>query len=92
MQSPKKSLYLNGERWTIRRCRVPPNIYGDCDYDTRTIRVSNKLQGDDLLNTLLHELFHARWPDFSEETVREAADEFAAFLNWAGFRQPDDHE
>ena len=92
MQPRTKTIFVNGDRWTVRRCRVPATIHGDCDYNTRTIRVSSKLHGEDFLNVLLHEILHARFPDLSEECVSETADTLAAVTHFAGFRQPDDHE
>lgn len=86
------SVVINGQRWRVRRCRVPASIYGDCDYDTRTIRVSAKLHGEDFLNVLLHELLHARFPDLSEECVSETADTLAAVVTFADFRHADDSE
>jgi hypothetical protein len=91
MASARK-IYLHGERWTIRHCRVPKTIFGDCDYNTRTIRVSNKLHGEDFLNVLLHEWLHARFPDLSESAVSEVADEVSAMLHAYEFRQPDEQE
>lgn len=87
-----RAIYVNGARWTIRHCRVPKTIHGDCDYNTRTIRISNKLHGEDFLNVLVHEWIHARWPDFSESVVSESADELAAVIHAYRFRQPDEQE
>jgi len=81
---------INGHRWRVKRCRVPPSIDGDCDYETRTIRVSSKLHGEDFLNTLIHEYLHARFPDLSEECVSENGDTLAALITFADFRHVDD--
>lgn len=87
-----RRIWIAGERWTIKVCRVPVTIHGDCDYQTKTIRVSSKLHGEDRLNVILHELIHARWPDLSEEAVAEFADELAGVVYAHGFRHDDDDE
>lgn len=92
MDQRSKTIWINGERWTMRRCRVPASIHGDCDYNTRTIRVSSKLHGEDFLNVLLHEILHARFPDLSEECVSETADTLAAVTHFTGYRHSDDLE
>lgn len=92
MARKKTIVHIGGKRWKLLRCRVPSDRYGDCCHSTSTIRISNKLHGDELLNVLLHELIHARWPDVSEEAVVEFADELSGVLHAEGFRQPDDHE
>lgn len=92
MARRKCTIWIGGNRWKLRRCRVPPDRYGDCCHTTRTIRVSHKLAGEELLNVILHELIHARWPDLSEDAVLEFADELAGVVHAEGFRQSDDHE
>jgi hypothetical protein len=87
-----RRVWVGGARWTIRRCRVPADRYGDCCHETRTIRIDARLTGETLCNVILHELIHARWPDLSESAVEEFADELAGVLDREGFRQPDDHE
>jgi hypothetical protein len=92
MARKKCTIHIGGNRWKLRRCRVPSDRYGDCCHDSRTIRISQSLHGEELLNVLLHELIHARWPDLSEDAVLEFADELAGVVHAEGFRQPDDHE
>lgn len=82
-------IYLNGERWQLKFCRVPKTIYGDCDYGRRVIRISKELHGETKLDTMLHELIHARWPDLCETSVCEFASELAAILTREGFTDED---
>jgi hypothetical protein len=82
-------IYLNGERWQLNFCRVPKTIYGDCDYGRRVIRISKELHGETKLDTMLHELIHARWPDLCETSVCEFASELAAILTREGFTDED---
>lgn len=65
---------------------------GQCDYTQRTIRIDDRLHGVDLLDTLIHELIHARWPDLSEDAVAEFSETVSGVLDAEGFRQPDDHD
>lgn len=85
-----RQIFIAGERWRIVVCRVPRTIYGDCDYESKTIRVSRDLHGEDRLNVILHELIHARWPDLSEEAVEEFADELAGIVYAHGYRHDDE--
>ena len=39
----------------------------------------------DLLDTLIHEVIHARWPDLHEEAVEEVATTLAGILDAEGF-------
>ncbi len=79
------NIYLNGERWQISYCKVPTDVFGDCDYETKTVRVDKELVGEEKLNVIIHELLHARWADFSEPTVKNFADELASIIVNAGF-------
>lgn len=91
MPRSARSVYINGQRWKIRRARLRGKC-GDCDYGTRTIRIDSRITGTDLLDTLLHELVHARWPDLHEEAVTEFATMAAAELNAEGFRRREDDD
>ena len=92
MKRSRRLVWIGSARWKIIRCRVPSDRYGDCDYATRTIRISSALHGDDLLNVILHEWMHARWQDHTEESVLEAADQLSGYLRAVGFRMEGDHE
>jgi hypothetical protein len=85
-------VWIAGQKWKIRHCKVPPNIHGDCNYQRRTIRISDKLAGEDRLNTLIHEVVHARFPDLAEDPVSEFADTLAAIVHHAGFRSEEEEE
>lgn len=84
-----RTVYINGERWKIRRARLR-RAYGECDYNTRTIRIHHTLVGTELMDTLLHELIHARWPDLQESSVEEFATTLTAVLHEEGFRRQED--
>jgi hypothetical protein len=90
--SPRRrraSVYIGDRRWRIVRKRCLPKIYGKCDYQSRTITVCSTLTGIDLLDTLIHEAIHARWPDLAEEAVEEVATTIAHLLASQGFTSED---
>jgi hypothetical protein len=82
----KNEVVIGGQRWRVRFCKLR-GAYGECDYDKREIRLSRELAGRDLMDTILHEVFHARWPDIAEESVLEFAASMTAALERYGFRQ-----
>lgn len=89
----RKAVYVGDQRWRIcRKAKTLPKWYGECDYETKTIRICRTLRGVDLMDTMIHELIHARWPDLAEEAVDEIATTLARILDAEGFRQDDDHE
>lgn len=86
-------IFIGDQRWTIHRTKnLPPDRDGECDYTARTIRVRHTLQGEELLEVIVHEMFHARWPDLSEEAVGEHAQEIAGVLYSFGFRHEEEHD
>lgn len=90
-QRKQRTVYVGDQRWKILRKRMRKDD-GQCDYNTQTIRIDDRLHGVDLLDTLLHELVHARWPDLTEDAVAEFSETASGLLDAEGFRQPDDHD
>lgn len=90
--SKKRIVYIGDERWRITCNSRMPTKYGECDYGAKTIRICSTVSGVDYLNTLIHEIIHARWPDLNEEAVTEVADTLSGIIDAEGFRQRDDHE
>ena len=88
-QRIQRTVYINGERWKIRRAKLR-GCYGDCNYATRTIRVHHTLAGTELMDTLLHEMIHARWPDLLETSVAEFASTLTGVLDAERFRRPEE--
>ena len=84
------TVWVGDQRWRVRRCKVPADRVGDCDYGKRLIRVSDRIAGDDLLEVIVHEMIHARWPDLSEEAVEEFGGEVAGVLSAFGFSEEHD--
>lgn len=90
-QRVQRTVYIGDQRWKIRRAKLRGK-YGDCDYARRTIRIHHTLAGAELMDTLLHELIHARWPDLLESSVEEFASTLASVLDAEGFCRPADVE
>lgn len=88
----RRTVYIGEQRWKICRQTRLRAAYGDCNYTTRTIRVCSSLRGLDLLDTLIHEVIHARWPDLAEEAVEEVATTLAGIIDAEGFRHGEDDE
>lgn len=89
----RRTVYIGEARWKITADKkMMPTAYGECDYGARTIRLCPTLSGLDLLDTLIHELIHARWPDLHEEAVEEFASTLAGIIDAEGFKAVDDHE
>jgi len=61
----------------------PPAFWGDCDPPTVArplIRISRHAEGLEFVETLLHELIHARWWMLEKTEVSEFAEEAIAIL------------
>jgi hypothetical protein len=64
---------IRGELWTIRR-ENRPGLWGECDWDKCLITLKKNLRLRNRLETLVHELVHALFPDAPEAEVEEAGD------------------
>ena len=88
-QPIERTVWINGQRWKIRRAKLRGKD-GDCNYATRTLRIHYTLTGTDLMDTLLHEMIHARWPDLLETSVSEFATLLTSVLDAERFRRPEE--
>ena len=86
------TVHIGQKKWKIRVCAVPADRLGDCNDETGTIRVSEKLVGVDFVEVLLHELIHARWWCLDEGEVTEFAEEAAAVLEAFGITRGEDDD
>jgi|TARA_Y100001963_G_C6680486_1_gene399614 hypothetical protein len=63
--------------------RLPSGACGECDaIDTprKAIWIATQQKPIDVLDTLIHELLHASFPDLCEEAVLETATDIAKIL------------
>lgn len=76
---------IGGRKWRLDAAAPlrPPHCWGDCDPPTTArpeIRISRQAAGLEFVETLLHELIHARWLAIDETEVSEFAEEAVAIL------------
>jgi len=83
-----KQLTLGGKRWTLRFveglatrgvCEAP-------DLPNKEIRIDVELQGEELLEVLIHEQLHALFWYMDEEFVDQGAKDLARSLWRIGYR------
>lgn len=78
---------IRGKVWSILRRRISPKLRGDCNIETREIRISSSLNGEEELEVTLHETLHAAFWDLDEHAVEAAATDAAAILWKMGWRK-----
>lgn len=90
MARKRRTVYIGGQRWKVQWDQRLKDCYGICDYDTRTIRLRAGMDLADLVDTILHEMIHARWPDLNEEAVSDFAETMSGFLDACGLLRPEE--
>jgi len=86
----RRTVYIAGQRWKVAwDCKLK-GAYGVCDYETKTIRLRAGMDHADLVDTILHEMIHARWPDLSEDAVCDFSETVTGFLDACGLLQPEE--
>ena len=92
MARRRRTVYIGDQRWKVAwDCRLR-DAYGICDDATRRIKLRRGLAVNDLVDTILHEMIHARWPDLSEEADSELAETMSGFLDASGLLRADHHD
>ena len=88
----RKTVYIGDARWKVHwDCRLR-GLDGLCDYNAKTIKLRKGMPVPDLVDTILHEMIHARWPDLSEDAVADFAETASGFLDASGLLIPDHHD
>jgi hypothetical protein len=85
---------IRGVDYTILTKRMK-KFDGLCDHPTtpgREIWIHSSLSGQEMLDTLIHELIHASYPDLKEDAVSETATDIATVLWDLGYRAEWDEE
>lgn len=90
MARKRRTVYIGGQRWKVQWDQRLKDCYGICDYATRTIRLRAGMDQADLVDTILHEMIHARWPDLNEEAVSDFAETMSGFLDACGLLRPEE--
>lgn len=69
---------IRGKDWRItRRHRDCKGLDGCCFFEERVIYIAPYLSGQDLIDTIIHELCHAYYPKASEKSVSAFATDAA---------------
>jgi len=81
---------IRGHSWALVFVdRLPSGAAGEMDpvgVPRKEVRVAVQQSSLDVLDTLLHELLHAAYPDLSEDAVSEGATDIARVLQRLGVR------
>lgn len=85
-----RSATICGRRYRIQFDASLGKDYGECCYPSAgepgLIRIRPDLEGLDLLDTFLHELLHAAFPELGEGRVTRGATDIARAMWRAGLR------
>jgi hypothetical protein len=90
---PQKAI-IRGVEYTIFTKRMKA-FFGLCDHPSSAVReiwIKSNQTGKVMLDTLIHELIHASFPDLKEEAVLETASDIATVLWDLGYRAEWDEE
>jgi hypothetical protein len=92
-------LSIRGQRWLQRdvdRSELPTDDngehwLGECDYTKHRINVAVDLEMKPRLETLIHEIIHAAYPDMEESAVEDGGRAITNALWKEGWRLPHEH-
>jgi hypothetical protein len=82
-----RTVTIRGTRWVLR---FVPNLgqdAGQCDYGDKVIRIALGQTPKDELDTVVHELLHAAYPDLDEPAVHQTAEGISGVLWRLGYRK-----
>lgn len=89
----RRTIYIGGQRWKVHwDAPLRGEIYGMCDYASRTIQLRRGQNVADLVDTIIHEILHARWADLDESAVVDISETISGFLDASGLLRADHHE
>lgn len=81
------SAKIRDRLWTIELgAKLPDDRVGECDWNTRTIRVDGVLDAAGVVATLIHETLHASCDFLAEDAVGQIEADIVAVLQAAGVR------
>lgn len=85
----KKRFKINGQWWTVIIGRIPckDGRHGDCNAETRTIRLSPKALQLDAIDLIVHEVGHAVLWSVDEEFIGELGRVASQVAGWVGKAQ-----
>lgn len=81
----RRTIYIGEQRWKVQwDAPLRGDTYGLCDYETKTIRLRRGQSITDLVDTIIHEILHARWADLDESAVVDISETISGFLDASG--------
>ena len=84
---PVKTLKVRGKTWALRFVPNLGDSAGQCDYTQGVIRIALGQKPQDELDTVIHEILHAAYPDLEESAVAQGAQGVAEALWRLGYRR-----
>lgn len=83
-----RKLTIRGQSWKVKLPdSLPPSQIGLCDYDSSTLYLPHHGSRKIDLDTNIHEMLHAGYPDLNEEAVNELSTDIAEALWRMGWRK-----
>lgn len=82
---------VRGQRYRVA-WEHPTKAVGTCDPKNHVIQIKPNLGDDELLDTVIHELLHACYPDMGEDAIAESSRTITDALWRIGYRLEDDIE
>lgn len=87
----RRTIYIGGQRWKVDwNAALRGDTYGLCDYATKTIRLRRGQTVTELVDTIIHEILHARWADLDESAVIDISETISGFLDASGLLSAED--
>ena len=83
-----KHIRVRSQRWVIQDPKIlPVGELGECDWEERLLTIPDDGDTRDELDTCIHELLHAQYPDLTERQVRGGARLLSGWLWSRGWRK-----
>jgi hypothetical protein len=81
---PTKRIAIDGKTWRVKIQRPPTRDVNDglCEPNDRTVYIHPAAIADCGIETVCHELMHARFYDIEEKAVEEFGRLVAEVVNW----------
>jgi hypothetical protein len=80
---------MRGRRWKFKVTR-PMKDRGRINNITREVKISSDMEGERLLDTVIHEALHAAYWDIEERAIEQTATDLARLLWRLGYRNLDE--
>ena len=87
MSRSVRTFMLMDNKWKLRYVNtLGKDVWGDCDFETRTVRISRQYPKKGILEVIIHECMHGGSNDMlSEPFIDECAGDIAKLLTRMGY-------